>query len=107
MNGNETSFFNEKFNDLKNLVTEIKTENRVKWDEHNKRAKDLQEWLNKEFLNSRSEDKALTKLFNALPCDVQTEKIIKVEKEVVWNKRIYIGGIIIVLVVAIINRWMG
>jgi hypothetical protein len=106
MNGNETTYFNEQFNNLKNLVTEIKTENRVKWEEHNKRGKDLQEWLNREFINSKAEDKALAKLLNNLPCGTNTQKINSLEKEYVVIKRLIYTLIFVVVIGTLIKGFL-
>lgn len=75
MNGQETTYFDKKFNDLKNIVIEVKTENKVKWEEHNKRSEDLQGWLSSELSELKIEDRNHNAFLNNLPCDSHSEKL--------------------------------
>lgn len=95
MNGTETRYFNEKFNALKNLVTEIKTENKIKWEEHNKRALELQTWLTKEFTDLKTEDKAQNEILSHLPCEVHIDRM----KSIKWHIGLLWGFMVAIITV--------
>jgi hypothetical protein len=114
MNGDDIKYLKVKFGDLSDkiekmntILTETKTENKVLWKEHSERAKELRTWLSSEFVDLKAEDTSQNKIINRLPCEVISEKVKDNERDIIWNKRTYIGGIVVVILANLALKFMG